>query len=364
MVTPSNRRYPAIVDPETHVATATDGVRITWTSLGGGPTLIYLPGVPFSNAEGEWRIPSVRRALLRLAKHVRLIQFDGRGTGRSQRDVHDVSMAAHLRDIDAVVGAAGAQQCVLLGFYHSSLPAISWAARHPDRVRGLVLFGGATRGWDMMRGPGTQALLSLIERDWDTFVESITHAWLGWPAGEEGRLAAEWFRSSTSPALARATLEAAGLEDVTADAARVRCPVLILHRADATVIPIELSEDLARAMPAARIEILPGSSASLFFEDADTVVDRLVAFVRDPAGAPPSKQVSRRASTVGPPSELSPREVEVLRLVADGETNGQIAARLGLSINTVERHVGNVYRKIDARGRAEATAWAIRNGIA
>ena len=61
---------------------------------------------------------------------------------------------------------------------------------------------------------------------------------------------------------------------------------------------------------------------------------------------------------------LSPRETEVLRLLAVGESNGQIAARLGLSINTVERHVGNTYRKIDARGRAEATAWAIRNGVA
>ena len=362
MVTRSNRRYAAIVDPETHVATASDGVRITWTSLGNGPTLIYLPGVPFSNAEGEWRIPVVRRALLRLAKHVRLVQFDGRGTGRSQRDVNDVSIAAHLRDIDAVVAAAGVEQCVLLGFYHSSLPAIAWAARHPERVRGLVLFGGATRGWDMMRGPGTQALLSLIERDWDTFVESITHAWLGWPAGEEGRLAAEWFRSSTSPAIARATLEAAGLEDVSRDAARVRCPVLILHRADATVIPIALSEDLAKALPTARLEILPGSSASLFFENADVVVDRLVAFVRDPAGA--SNPVPPRRSRAGPSPNLSPREVDVLRLLADGDTNGQIAARLGLSINTVERHVGNVYRKIDARGRAEATAWAIRNGVA
>ena len=65
-----------------------------------------------------------------------------------------------------------------------------------------------------------------------------------------------------------------------------------------------------------------------------------------------------------PAGALSPRETEVLRLLADGETNGQIAARLGISINTVERHVGNVYRKIDARGRADATAWAIRNGVA
>ena len=61
---------------------------------------------------------------------------------------------------------------------------------------------------------------------------------------------------------------------------------------------------------------------------------------------------------------LTPRELEVLRLVAAGASNGEIAATLGLSINTVERHVGNIYRKIDARGRADATAYAIRRGLA
>jgi DNA-binding NarL/FixJ family response regulator len=71
-----------------------------------------------------------------------------------------------------------------------------------------------------------------------------------------------------------------------------------------------------------------------------------------------AEQIERALDT------LSPREIEVLRLLAGGESNGQIAARLGLSINTVERHVVNIYRKIDARGRAEATAWAIRNGVA
>ena len=152
---------------------------------------------------------------------------------------------------------------------------------------------------------------------------------------------------------------------VTADAARVACPVLVLHRADATVIPLDLSEDLVRAMPNSRLEILPGSSASLFFEGADAVVDRLVGFVDDPsgvvAGGADASHHARRARGSG---ALSPRETDVLRLVAAGESNGQIAARLSISINTVERHVTNIYRKIDARGRAEATAWAIRNGVA
>ena len=350
--------------PEFAFATAADGVRVAWTSTGSGPTLILLPGVPFSDAEGEWRIPVLQRAFTRLAARLRLVQFDGRGAGRSERDVDDLSMAAHLRDLDAVVDAAGIDQCVLLGYYHSATLAIAWAARHPERVRGLVLFGGALRGWDQMRGAGTQALLTLIDRDWDTFVESVTHAWLGWPAGAEGRQAADWFRTSTSPAVASATMKAAAEIDVTADARLVRCPTLVLHRADATVIPLELSEELARAVPDGRLEILPGSSAGLLFEHTDSVVDRLIEFVFDPgspgtAGAAAERALGRRGS-----GGLSPRETEVLGLLAGGDTNGQIAARLGLSINTVERHVANVYRKIDARGRAEATAWAIRNGIA
>jgi DNA-binding CsgD family transcriptional regulator/pimeloyl-ACP methyl ester carboxylesterase len=352
-----------LVGPKLAIAKGADGVRIAWTSVGSGPTLIHMPGVPFSNIEGEWRIPVLQRAFTELGEQVRFIQYDGRGTGRSQRDVTDFTLEAFLLDLDAVVKAARLDQVVLLGFYHSATHAIAWAARHPEQVRGLILFGGTTRGWDAMRGPGTQALLSLVERDWDTFVESIAHAWLGWPAGEDGRLAAEWFRTATTPTTARAVFQAAYAIDVTADAARVQCPVLVLHRTNATVIPFELSADLARAIPDGHLEMLPGSSASLFFETGELVVDRLVAFVKDPA-APPTAVEVRRARPVQGSGDLSPREVEVLRLLAGGESNSQIAARLGISINTVERHVGNVYRKIDARGRADATAWAIRNGVA
>jgi pimeloyl-ACP methyl ester carboxylesterase/DNA-binding CsgD family transcriptional regulator len=352
------------VEPILATSTAADGTHIAWTSVGDGPALIHMPGVPFSNVEGEWRIPVLRRMFTELGEHLRLIQYDGRGTGRSQRDVPDFSLDAYLLDLDAVVEASGADQVVLLGFYHSATHAVAWAARHPERVRGLILFGGALRGWDPMQGSGTQALLSLIERDWDTFVESVAHAWLGWPEGDEGRLAADWFRTATTPVNARATLQAAYNIDVTADAARVRCPVLVLHRVDATVIPFDLSAELARALPNGRLEMLPGASASLFFEEGDQVVDRLVQFVEDPAAAHPitATAIGRRQTRGS--GALSPREIEVLRLLANGETNGQIAVRLGISINTVERHVANIYRRIDARGRADATAWAIRNGVA
>ena len=129
------------------------------------------------------------------------------------------------------------------------------------------------------------------------------------------------------------------------------------------MIPLDVSRALADALPHGRLEVIDGRSATLFFEGTDQVVDLLAGFTLDPSVgvAPSSRPAPPRSGTSG---ELSPREREVLRLIAAGESNGQIAARLGISINTVERHVSNVYRKIEARGRADATAWAIRNSLA
>jgi len=207
-----------------------------------------------------------------------------------------------------------------------------------------------------MSGPGTQALLSLIERDWDTFVESAAHAWLGWPDPAQGRLAADWFRSATTPAIARATFEADAAIDVTAQCADVACPCLVIHRLDTPPIDLATAQDLAANLPRGRLKVVPGRSASLFFEHGEAMADLIADFV--------TGVEQRRSAAPGPGAELTAREVEVLRLVAAGESNAEIAARLGVTINTVERHVVNVYRKIDARGRADATAFAIRNGLA
>ena len=236
----------------------------------------------------------------------------------------DLSLDAMLRDLDAVLDAERIGRVVLLGFYHSVMLALAWAARHPARASGLVLFGGSARGWDPMSGPGTQALLTLIERDWDTFVESAAHAWLGWPDPELGRQSAEWFRTATTPVIAKATMREASAIDVRPELPLVRCPVLVLHRADATVIPVEMSRDLVASLPDARLELLPGTSASLFFEDPEGVADRIATFAAAPTTAAPDTAgplVRPSARADGPaakpaPGTLSPREAEVLRAIA------------------------------------------------
>ena len=259
---------------------------------------------------------------------------------------------------------------MLLGFYHSVMLALAWAARHPARAAGLVLFGGSARGWDPMSGPGTQALLSLIDRDWDTFVESAAHAWLGWPDPELGRLAAEWFRTATTPAIAKATMREASAIDVRPSsrpsAARSSCCTARTRRSSRW----RCRKRWRRRCPDARLELLPGTTASLFFEDPEGVADRIATFAprrrrprptRRLTPRRPRGQAGRRGGGAGTSRRARRRSCVPSRRAS---SNAEIAAALGISVNTVERHVSNVYRKIDARGRADATAWALRHGLA
>jgi DNA-binding CsgD family transcriptional regulator len=282
--------------------------------------------------------------------------------------VTDLSLEAMVADLEAVIDRAGLAEVSLLGQYNSCPHAIAYAARHPQKVKRMVLFAGSARGWNAMSAKQTQALLSLIEQDWDLFADTAAHQWMGWSAGEAGRAIADGIRGAVTPRVARATMQAASAADVTEQLPRVAAPTLVLHPRDMAQIPVEVARSLAMDLPRGRLVLLEGTQPVLFGEDAGEVVTLLMDFFCDgiePAGVPPAAAAGAVGGHSGLPSDgLSPREREVLRLVAAGESNSQIARRLGLSTHTVERHVANLYRKIGARGRADATAYALRNGLA
>lgn len=350
--------------PRVSYARGADGVSLAFTVVGDGPALVFVPWVPFSNFRMEWQNPLLHRVFEQLAQELTVVHYDGRGTGHSQRDVTDVSLEAMVSDLEAVIGRAGLAQVSLLGQYNSCPHAIAYAARHPERVNRMVLFGGSARGWNAMSARQTQALLSLIEQDWDLFADTAAHQWMGWSAGEAGRAVADAIRAAVTPQIARATMQAASAADVTELLPRVAARTLVLHPRDMTQIPVGVAQSLATALPRGRLVLLEGAQPVLFTEHPDQIVSLLMSFFRD--GVEPAETPSAVAAgrPVPPSDGLSPRELEVLQLLAAGESNAQIARRLGLSTHTVERHVANLYRKIRARGRADATAYALRHGLA
>jgi DNA-binding CsgD family transcriptional regulator/pimeloyl-ACP methyl ester carboxylesterase len=323
--------------------------------------------VPFSNLRMEWQNTYLNGIFEGLARRLTVIHYDGRGTGHSQRDVTDLSLDAMVTDLEAIVDQVGAAEVSLLGQYNSCPHAIAYAARHPERVKRMALFGGSARGWSAMSAKQTQALLSLIEQDWDVFADTAAHQWMGWSAGETGRAMADAIREAVTPQIARATLQAASATDVTDQLPDVAAPTLVLHRRDMAQIPVGVSSSLAHDLPRGRLVMLDGAQPILFAGDPGAVVTMLVDFFChgiEPAGEPPPAGPGPGGQPAPPPRGLSRREQEVLRLLAAGESNRQIARRLGLSPHTVERHVANLYRKIGARGRADATAYALRSGLA
>lgn len=163
-------------------------------------------------------------------------------------------------------------------------------------------------------------------------------------------------------------MQTASAADVTEQLGMVAAPTLVLHRRGMTQISADVPRSLAMGLPRGRLLMLEGTQPALFLEDASRVVSLLVDFIGEGIEPAPETLGAGVGEAAGIPAPrlggLSRRELDVLRLLAAGDSNTQIARRLGLSIHTIERHVANLYRKIGARGRADATAYAVRNGLA
>src|SRR4030042_402023 len=130
----------AAMEPRIQYAQTADGVSIAFWTLGEGPPLVVMPNVPWSHIQLEWQWPGDRMWLERLVEKRKLIRYDARGCGLSDREVADCSLDAHLLDLEAVVQRLGLDRFVLLGFLDSGPLAIMYAARRPESVSRLVLW--------------------------------------------------------------------------------------------------------------------------------------------------------------------------------------------------------------------------------
>jgi len=188
----------------------------------------------------------------------------------------------------------------------------------------------------------------------------------GWSEGEVARQAADQMRRAVTPEAATATLKAARTIDVNASLSEIRVPTLVLHRTDVSWFPEGIAQGLASAIPGARLALLRGDSTAPYLGDTEAAATALLEFLEEqpePATKEPALPTANDAQKTSRPDGLTDREIEVLRLVAAGRMNKEIADELVLSVRTVERHIGNIYKKINARGRADAAAYTLTHGL-
>jgi pimeloyl-ACP methyl ester carboxylesterase len=283
----THRRTAAPARKQTiHYCRTPDDVCLAWAELGAGPPLVKA-GNWCSHLEIELSALGWSHILKSLSAENRLIRYDARGNGLSDREVPEIGFEQWVTDLETVVDAAGLERFPLLGISQGASVAAAYAARHPERVSSLVLICGLVRGWRVKGNPTLtrhfEALLLLMENGWGqdnpAFRQIFTTAFF--PDGSKDVLDAfnELQRQATSPQNAIRILSGIGDIDLRAELPAVRAPTLVLHGRNDVVIPFRDGEELARGIAGSRF--VPVETKSHVPDATDPIWSRMELEIRD-----------------------------------------------------------------------------------
>jgi pimeloyl-ACP methyl ester carboxylesterase/DNA-binding CsgD family transcriptional regulator len=354
---------------EIRFCTADDGVAIAYATSGTGPPLVKAANY-LTHLELDWNGPVWAHWLREFSGYARFVRYDERGSGLSERNVTEFSIDAWVRDLEAVVDALNLERFPLLGISQGASVCVAYAVRHPKRVSRLVLYGGYARG-RFHRNLSDEERLQA-----ETMINAMRVGWgnenpafrqlfstMLMPGGSAEQLEAlnTLAGASATPETA-ANMERAFYEiDVTEDASHVQVPTLVLHSREDAGIPFEEGRLLASLIPDARF--VPLSSRNHILLEDEPAWRRFCAEVRSFLGAAADAEPAAGRTPAGVFQDLTPRELEVLELLAAGASNAAIAQELFLTTKTVRNCVSRIYTKLDAESRAQAIVLAREAGL-
>jgi pimeloyl-ACP methyl ester carboxylesterase/DNA-binding CsgD family transcriptional regulator len=346
-----------------HFAQTRDGLKIAYAVSGKGYPLVRA-GTWTSNIELDRRMSVFQPLFRELAARYRLYRYDPRGFGLSQGRDGDVNLETLVADLESVANDARLERFALWGGAAAATAAsIAYAARHADRVSHLVLSTPVARGrLHATARPDERerflAMVKLIELGWGqqnaAYRDIINTRMFPNATAEQLRELSELFRVTTSPEHAARMAMATGSVDVSNLLPRLRCPTLIVHFRQSDLVPLEEARFVASSVAHARFVPLDSPNYSpLEGEPA------FAGFLAELEAFLPRAPVSPAAGA----AQLTPREREVLDLVARGMANADIAARLKMSVKTVRNTVSNIFDKLDVNSRSKAIVAAQRLGF-
>jgi pimeloyl-ACP methyl ester carboxylesterase/transcriptional regulator with XRE-family HTH domain len=262
-----------------------DGAATAYATIGSGPVLLHPPGF-ISHLEWFGAAPDLSKYLGRLAEHRTLVLYDRHGCGLSDRDRTDFTFEDDMQDIEAVVATVGAGEVDLLGVSFGSGPAITYAARHPELVRRLLLYGA---GGDWLKGrqpvpafgvtPDRRAALAALRRaDLESFVRAVAMNFF--PSGVDGetfRSFVQIFRIAATPEM-QEQLETVAF-NLDACLPQITMPTLVLQRRGDQATSFARGQDLARRISGARFVPLEGDAHFPWVGDWQSVVEPMLHFL-------------------------------------------------------------------------------------
>jgi pimeloyl-ACP methyl ester carboxylesterase len=270
--------------PETRYARSGD-VNIAYQVVGDAPRdLVLVPGW-VTNIEVFWEGPACARFLERLASFTRLILFDKRGTGLSDRVTDLPNLETRMDDVRAVMDTVGSERAALLGYSEGGPMCALFAATYPLRTTALIMQGTYARRTEAPEypwGPTREALEAWMAdcyRDWGGPVGFDQR----WPSAAHDERARQWWarllRMGASPGANRALQQMNAEMDVRHVLPAVRVPTLVLHSAGDRVFPAAASRFSAQQIPGSKFVELPGRDHLAWGEDADAIVDEIEEFL-------------------------------------------------------------------------------------
>jgi pimeloyl-ACP methyl ester carboxylesterase/DNA-binding CsgD family transcriptional regulator len=348
-------------DPTIRFCTAVDGIRLAYASVGAGPVLIKA-ATWLGHLEHDWHSPVWSHLLQAMSRHHTLVLHDERGCGLSDWDVADLSFDRWVDDLHSVAEAAGARRFALLGISQGAPIAIDYAVRHPERVSHLVLHGGYARG-RLVRARTPQdveeaeLMTRIVELGWGksdpAYRQLFTSQFIPGGSTEQQYWFNELERLSTSPQTAARFLREFNGIDVTHLLPQVSCPTLVLHSRHDARVPFDEGRLLASGIPGAHFVPIESRNHLLMAGEPGWMqwLDAVNAFLPIQVSGHPRIE------------SLTPRQREMLELIAQGRDNSQIAATLGLSEKTVRNHVSAVFTGLGVESRAQAIVLARDAGL-
>lgn len=344
--------------PTTRYATTSDGVSIAFIRVGNGSPIVFAGN--FGGDVHNYQIAGTQQRgftdrLAALGWEV--IRHDTRGMGASDRSITDWGLGARLRDLEAVVASLGLTRFALGGADQGSPAAIAFAAKHPEMVSHLVLTCPWASGKARYALPALRVAMSGVhdaDGAWGTFTNVIGSVVTGFADPSRGRQIGDSLQSATSPAGLSAYFKASSEIDARQYLSRVVAPTLVIHDPKFPFGSFDLCQEVASGIRNAQLLIVNDQSA-LGVSHRETI-PAIDAFLR--AGSDRTVLQAERET-----APLTPREREVLQLIATGRSNKVIASTLSMSERTVARHITNIYAKIGVQSKAAATAYAIRVGL-
>lgn len=335
-------------------ARTAEGVNIAFTTQGAGPALVLVPSGPWETLQIVAGVDAWRNWHERLAQQHLVVRYDSRNTGLSDGAAPCTELAQRVEDLTGVIDALHLPRVALLAAQTAGPVAITFATRQPDRVSHLVLWGTYARGSEYFRSPHSQALHSMVEKDWILFLDAMCRAELGWSAGESAEQLASQLHAYLTPAMLSAHDAQARAADVTALLSRLRVPTLVVHMRQVTHPLEQVARNLASSIAHARLAMLDGDSVAPFVGDVAARLSLLEGFLAEDL---PSRQMAQSSDELAPLVDMpSSRELEVLALLAAGQSNEEIARTLFLTVGTVKSHLTAIYRKLDVHSRTQAVA--------